>query len=175
MEMKKGILIGCGALVALVILGMAAFIVMASYGPETFVVSGRQLPNRYLKTLKGLGLLEDGEKVAFFYSDAFMDIRSGLYFTSDKKVAAYCKDWDPPAISVPLDSIIDLSFEQNDSFWEDSVIWIRSNEEAEFSILVSSEGGGDERFYEYLLHSCKNLQSAEPSPEAEVPSNETEG
>ncbi len=162
--MKKVLLTVFGTLGVVLVIGIVVFLGMASMGPETFVVSGRQLPGRYLDKLKDIELVDDGEKIAFFYSDALMDIQDGLYFVSDKKVVAYCKNWNPPAIIVPLDSVVEISFERDESFFEDSGIWVRTRDNTEFSIPVSSEQGGDKRFYEYLLRMCKNLQSVEQSP-----------
>ncbi len=164
--MKKVLLGTLSVLGLVMVLGIVVFFVMASYGPETFVVSGKQLSGRYVNQLQRIGLLHGGEKIAFFYSDALMDIQDGLYFVSDKNVVAYSKDWHEPAITVPLESVIELSFQQDDSFWEDSVIWIRTNDEIEFSVPVSSEKGGDVRFYKYLARMCMNAQSVEQLDEA---------
>jgi len=156
----SGIMVGISVLV---------FFIMAGMGPETFVVAGKQLPSRYLNTLRNLELLDKDERVAFFYSDALMNIKDGLYFVSDKKIAAYSKDWEPPAITADFDSIIELSFQQYDSFWDDSVIWIRTKDQTEFSILVSSEQGGDQRFHKHLLRKCKNIKSPRQLTTADPP------
>ncbi|MDA3874436.1 MAG: hypothetical protein PF795_10820, partial [Kiritimatiellae bacterium] len=156
--MKKIVFAILGMIGVVLLLGVVIFFGMASMGPEIFVVSGRQLPERYVDQLRDLGVVEDDETIAFFYSDALMDIKDGLYFVSDKKVVAYSKDWNPPAIAVPLDSVVALSFERDESFWEDSTIWIQTEDGTEFSIPVSSEQGGDKKFYEYLLRNCKNIQ-----------------
>lgn len=150
-----------GTLGILLIVSIVVFIILAGMGPDTFVVPGRQLDQKYRQQLRSMGLIDQGEKIAYFYSDALRDIRDGLYFVSDKKVVAYSTDWNPPAIAIPLDSVVDLSFERDESFWEDSVIWIRAQDGTEIAVPVSSEQGGDKRFYEYLVRMCKNAEVVE--------------
>jgi hypothetical protein len=161
--MKKPILIALVAFGILVIANVMVLLIMVGLGPETYVVPGRQVPARYLSRMRSLDLLEEGEKVAYFYSDALTDIRKGLYFVSDRKVTAYCDSWDPPAVKVPFGEIIDLSVDYNESFWDDSTIWIRAKNDVELAIPVSSEKGGDKNFFEYLERKCGKQKAARPA------------
>ena len=134
-----------------------AYFVLASFGPETYVLSGHEIPQKYMKTMKNLSLIEPGDNLQFFYSDAFLDIKDGFFFVTDKKLVMYSKAWDVQKIVIPFEDIIDLTPEFEDSSWDDSSIWLRTIKGDERRLLVSSDYGGDKRVYEYLKNNSPKV------------------
>ena len=136
---------GClGALV------LGSLFYIGTAGPETFVVSGRQMNKAHTKIIRDLGLLENSEKIQYFYSDALFDIRKGMYFVTDKKLVLYSEDWEDPRLVAPFAEIIDAQGEFNESFLDDSYVSITMDNGDEWTFPVSSERGKDKDFYEYL-------------------------
>lgn len=136
--------------------GVVAFIgfliFLGSYGLDTKAVPGANLPLRHLETIRGLGLIEEGEKIRYFYSDAVFDVRGGMYFFTDKKVVVYDDELPEVPIVVPFDQITDIKADLSDSFWEDGLIWIRRADD-EISFPIPEEGG--RRFFEVLTETWK--------------------
>ena len=80
-----------------------------------------------------------------------MDITDGFYLLTDRKVVVYSTTYFEPAILIPFDDIQELSIEYDESFFTDSVVWITRADGSTVSFPVSSEGGGDKRFYKALV------------------------
>jgi hypothetical protein len=120
-------------------------------GPETSVYTGAQVPASFQAIAKEVGALEEGEKIRFFYSDAWADIRDGFYFVSDRKVVVYTEvDSDTPLTIVEFEEIEDIELYRNESFFEDSVITIELKDDNWVSFPVSSELDRDEHFYDAI-------------------------
>ncbi len=147
MKLWQILCIGLGALVAL---GVTGLITIGSIGPDTYVYLGQQLPKRYLEEVKSLGLVADDEKIRYFYSDALFDIKEGLYFVTDRNLVLYCQDWDQPDTIIPFAAIADIKAEYDDSFLEDSYVYVATHDDLEVSFPLSSERGRDKMFVEYL-------------------------
>lgn len=159
--MKK-ILIGCGVLIALG--GVALFgllLYLGTVSPETFVVSGKQMRKHQYATIREMGLLEDGEKIQYFYSDGLLSIREGMYFVTDRKVVLYCESWEDPQLLAPFEEIVGVDVEYEDSFFLDGYIHVEMNDGYTWTFPVSSEKGMDKVFFEYLSEKV-----AEAHPEA---------
>ncbi|MCG8405611.1 MAG: hypothetical protein MI923_10480 [Phycisphaerales bacterium] len=151
-----GVGIGVGVMV-FVVFSILAYIGMK--GPDTKVVPGRQLPARFVSEIQGLNLLEQREQIEFFYSDALMDIKDGFYLLTDRKVIIYSQYYyGDPAWVIPFSEIADLSVNYDDSFWADSLISITLTDETVATFPVSSEAGGDKRFYNALMKKWKAAQ-----------------
>lgn len=124
-------------------------------GPETMVVSGRQMSAGYVERISELGLLDRGEKIRYFYSDAMFDIENGMYFFTDRKVVLYCADWHESRIVLPFSKIADMDVVFDESFLTDSTIVLTLDDQTDVTFPVSSEGGGDRRFFEALKAAWK--------------------
>lgn len=148
--MKK-LLIGCLVLalgvIGLVFVGLAY---VGTAGTETWVVTGRQMRKGHLETIRELGLLEQDEEIQFFYSDALIDIRAGMYFVTDRNLVLYCEEWDDPQLVVPFSEVSATWLEADDSFFMDSYVGVVLEDDTEWAFPVSSEKGMDQRFYDYL-------------------------
>ena len=139
---------GSAAVVAVLIMGLLVYAVLV--GPDIEVVPGAQVPQRFLSKIRALDLLEPGERVRFFYSDAFINIEEGFYLFTDRKVVVYKKEYEQPAVVVPFSEIKNMDIEFSGSTWEDSHVYLTLADESVVSFPVSSEGGGDKKFYESL-------------------------
>lgn len=138
---------------------MGAFVSFVFYvgaaGPEIEVLAGAQVQARFMDTIRGTGVLASDEEVIFFYSDAILDITDGFYLLTNQKVVVYSTAYSKPALLVPFDEIEELSIEYDEGFFTDSVIWITCTDGTTVSFPVSSEGGGDRRFFEALAERHK--------------------
>ena len=149
--MKK-IIITIAVLVAFIaVLIVGGLLYIGVVGPETFVVSGHQMTKAHIRIIQELDLLEDSERIQFFYSDALTNIRKGMYFVTDRKLVLYNANWDKPKLAASFAVIEDARFERNESFFEDSYITILLDNGDVWMFPVSSERSNDEAFYDYLI------------------------
>ena len=129
-------------------------------GPETHVVPGSQMRSTHLAQIRDLGLLDEDEKIKFFYSDGFLNIEEGFYFFSSRKVVVYSETFEEPSIVIPYADIADLEFDDTGSFLEDSRITLILTDSTFVWFPVSNETDGDEKFFETLKAVWKrSLQS----------------
>lgn len=135
---------------AIAILSVAALMVIGLITPETSVYREKEIPKRYLAEIKKLGLIEDIETIRFFYSDTIFDIKEGMYFTTDRRLTIYTKEWDEPIHQLELADINSIDAQYNDSFIEDSwiVVTTQLGDGAEFPL--SSEKKRDRLFIQHL-------------------------
>lgn len=129
--------------------------------PEPEVVPGRQVRARFMSQIRNLNILEEGEQVEFFYSDALFNIEEGFCLLTDRKVVIYCRDYHKPSQKIPFSDIADLSVTYDNSFWNDSRISITLTDDTVATFPVSSEHGGDKRFYKSLMKKWKEAQNAD--------------
>ena len=132
------------------ILTFLALYIIGSIAPVTSVYLGRQVPKKYVEEIKGLKLLRHGEKIVYFYSDGFIDIKDGMYFVTDQNVVAYNNLWEEPETIIPFETIDSISVDYDDSFLEDSYIFIRTLDGLEVTFPVSSERNRDKIFYKFI-------------------------
>jgi hypothetical protein len=135
--------LGCAAIVGVIVI---ALFVVGSIGPDTSVYPGRQIPKRFLTTIRSLNLLKDDEQIRYFYSDAMLDIKAGLYFVTDKNLVLYSSSWDEPKTIIPFDQIESLDVQYDDSFLEDTYVFVTTSSGMEVSFPLSSERGLDKKF-----------------------------
>lgn len=144
---------GCGLFMVLCCTGIIGGLAyLGTYGPETSVYTGNRVPSRFVRTMKSLGALDEGEQIQFFYSDALTDIRDGFYFVSDRKVVIYAEaTGDNPLTIVPFEAIESAELYRNESFFEDSQITLQLKDGQILSFPVSSEYDRDEQFHQAIL------------------------
>lgn len=139
-------------------LGVVALIVVFVYvgnmGPATQVLGGRQVPARFIEQIKKLDVLEPDEKIAFFYSDALLNIEDGFYLLTDRHVVIYSHEYEEPALVIPFSEIAETSVDYSDSWVEDTLITLVLKDGSVASFPASTEGGGDKRMYNALLKKC---------------------
>ena len=135
-------------LIGAAIIGAAiiALFVVGSRGPDISVYAGRQVPKKFMTTIRSLDLLMEDEQIRYFYSDALLDIKAGFYFVTANKLVLYSSEWEEPEIVIPLDQIATLDADYDESFWEDTTVHIITHSGAAYSFPVSSEKGLDKKF-----------------------------
>ena len=126
---------------------------VVTFGPDTKVLPGRQVPARFLAEIRRLELLEPGEQIQYFYSDALVNVENGLYLLTDRRVILYSSDLDEPAIHIPFSDISDVEIDYSGSWVDDSLITLTLVDDSVVFFPVSMEGGGDKKLYEALMKS----------------------
>jgi len=133
-----------------VLTAIIGFVYYASVSPEIEVIPGKQLNNTYKDFMHSEELIDENEVIQYWYSDAIIDFKDGFYFFTEKKVVVYNKQWEDPAVLMPLKSIVDIEFERDSTFWNDSRITLYLEDETIVFFPVSSEYDGDVKFYNRL-------------------------
>ena len=131
-------IIGGTLLGIFLIASCAGLVYLGDQAPETSIYSGRQIPQKYLDIVQELNLIEPDEEIRFFYSDALLDIKEGLYFVTDKHLVLYSAEWAEPETIISLDEITDLSVNYNSSFFEDSMVFVSTASGIETTFPISS-------------------------------------
>ena len=149
------LIIGGGTTVLLCggVIGLLSYV--AAKGPDTKAYTGSEMPAKYLKVVEELALLEPGEQIRFFYSDALTDIKEGFYFVSDRKVVVYIADAAMPATKVPFAKIAAAEIERSDSSLVDSTITLKLTDDSVVSFPVSTELDRDKMMHETIEKSIK--------------------
>src|SRR5438045_6338167 len=133
------VLLSIGGVLVLSCAGCLGFLWhVSSSGPETKVYLGHELPAKYADTMRNLGVLEAGEQVQYFYSDALTDIRDGFSVLTDKKIAIYNKDAAQPTTVVKYDRIRDASMDKGSGL-DDSTINLKLVDDTAVSFPVSTD------------------------------------
>lgn len=149
---KKGLGYYLGTfLVGVIILGIGYLLVISYLSPEIEVIPGKQVNKKYLNFVWDQGIVDRSEDIQYWYSDAFGDFRDGFYLFTNKKVVVYCKEWEEPAIIIPYSQIVDIEFEQDPSFFEDSRITLVLIDSSTVYFPVSSDNGGDKKYHDRLV------------------------
>ena len=136
-------------------IGFIGLVILGNIVPETYVYLGHQVPKKYLREIRSLDLLSEGEKIKYFYTDALVDIKDGLYFVTDQNLVLYCQDWEEPETIIDFNEIIKLEAEYDDSFFIDSMIYVETKSGLEVSFPVSSERGRDKDFVDHIRKSSQ--------------------
>ena len=131
-------------------IGIMGLVILGSIAPETYVYLGHQVPKKYLKEVRALDLLSEDEKIKYFYTDGLVDIKDGMYFVTDRNLVLYCNYWEEPETIIDFNEITKLEVEYDDSFLNDSMIYVETKSGLEVSFPVSSERGRDKKFVEHI-------------------------
>lgn len=125
--------------------------------PDTAVYVGNRVPQQYVEAAKEVGGLEDDERIRFFYSDGFLNVKDGFYYVSDRKVVIYysADDREEPLIEIPFEEIEAVDLNGEESFLLDSEILIELKNGDVVSFPVSSEHGRDVDFFNEIKKQIK--------------------
>ena len=146
---------------SIVVVGLIGLVILGSLVPETYVYLGRQIPKEYLSEIRSLDLIEEDEEIKYFYTDALFDIKEGMYFVTDKNLVLYSSSWEVPKAIIPFDQIAAIDVQYDDSFFEDTNVFVTTHSGMELSFPVSSEKGRDRKFVGAIQ---KELDVEEVSP-----------
>jgi hypothetical protein len=152
LPMWAKILIGVGSgAVVMVILMCSGLMWLGSISPETRALAGSQLTKRNVETIRGLGLLDEGERIKYFYSDGMLSIEDGMYFFTEDKIVLYGKNREPAVTLVDYEDVADITPEFSDSWMVDGSIWIELADGTPLVMPISAEAGIDQLFYDALV------------------------
>ena len=137
----------------------ATCLYVGAVGPDTKVMSGRQVPARFLAQIRKLEVLEPDEQIRYFYSDALVNIEEGFYLLTDRKVVVYSRTYEEPAVLVPFHEIEEIDAAFSDTWLDDSWITLTLTDGTLVSFPASSEGGGDHKMYDTLKKHIETEQT----------------
>lgn len=137
-----------GGMLCVVMCGGLSY--LAEVAPDTAVYVGNQVPQEFQNVMKDLDALEDNERIAYFYSDGFLNITDGFYFVSDRRVVIYSTFYtNGPLFSIPFNTIRDVELIRDTSFIIDSEITLIMDDN-EITFPVSSEHDRDQDFFKVI-------------------------
>ena len=161
------VLIVVGAVIAL---GCAGFLGFAAYigsvGPGTQIYAGNEVPKRFVDVANELKLLESGETIKFFYSDAMTDVRQGMYFVTDRKVVVYIADAATPATVVPFAKIEDADLQSSTSWIEKGSVTLHLTDGSVVIFPVSGEGKRDKLMFDAIRFTPAGTSKLSPDDAA---------
>jgi hypothetical protein len=157
------LLVGFGGCAAIPCTGLLAWILyIGTYGPDTAVYTGNQVPQHFKQVMKQVDALDDDERILFFYSDALDDIREGFYFVSDMKVVIYSETFgDAPLSKIAFDEIALVDLVRDESWLSDSEILLELKDGMTYSFPVLSELDKDQLFYEAIRSRVAESEEAD--------------
>ncbi len=137
-----------------IVLLCSGVLYIGAVSPEKRVVSGAQLPTRFVDTIRQLELIDDDERIRLFYSDGLIGIKEGMYFVTDRQLVIYSESYEQPAIRIAFDQIKAIDAAYSDSWLSDSSVWVTLKDGAAYVFPLGMEAGGDRRFVETLRESA---------------------
>ncbi|MGK0442026.1 MAG: transglutaminase-like putative cysteine protease, partial [Pseudohongiellaceae bacterium] len=141
-------------LLCLLFLPLASLMVGESIGllPSDRVVLGRQVLERDIRFMVNQGCFPANEKLRYFYSDAFLDIRDDGNGFTENTVFSYWLNGDGKLVSksADLSAVKDLEVSYASEGDSNSTITVKTMADEEFVLYVSSEQELDRRFIQHL-------------------------
>ena len=141
---------GCGCLSLLVACGFMFLVYIGTQGPSADVEAGNAITQKQQQVFQKLDLLEGGEKVIYYYSDALLDIEAGIYILTDRRIILHSNTWVTPTWKVVFHNINSVSLERDTSFFADSMVTLELNSGDVLIFPLSSFEEGDVKFVERL-------------------------
>jgi hypothetical protein len=176
---KKRIANGCGLAFVFLIGVAVVFLILVGAAIETGMLPDSaarpagKIPSRQLRQLQEMGVTREGEKVLFFYSGAFLDIRGDGNLFTDQRVISYYDSGGALTIDeASYDEIAEIGLAASDSWLEDSTITIIKRDGTLFVLYVSNESHGDELFHSKLMEEWAKHKDDKGPDEAEEQAEE---
>lgn len=132
------IIVGGFLVIGFVAIASAVFWV-GSEAPGTSVYVGGEVPREFVEAAIDVGAIREDEPVAFFYSDALLDVRNSFLVVTDDRVSVYRRGAVRPLVTMHFEEITDMDFVRDDSFWTDSQLTLTSWSGEVVSFPVSSD------------------------------------
>jgi hypothetical protein len=106
-------------------------------------------------------LIPANEKIHYFYSDAYFDVRDDGNGFTDKRVFSYWQDDDDGFQKevVTFDAIANIEVQFSDDEYENTIITITRNDETDFMLFVSTIDEGDQLFVKELKKRWKKKRN----------------
>lgn len=137
--------------IGLFIVLLSIFFTYICLSPEIEVIPGKMLNKKYINYLKESKLISPKETIFYWYSDALGSFKNSFYFFTDKKLVLHNIDWENTTITIQYSSITNITFQDNNSYSDDSIITITLNDDSTFYFPVSNEYDGDSKFFNKLF------------------------
>ena len=164
---KFGLLIGClgcsglvaaAILIALIGLGLG---IESGHVPDSVAQAQHDIPSKTIEALRELGVVDDDERVLFFYSAALLSLENDGNLFTDRRVISYETIDDQLYLSdATWEEVVDLEFHDTDSWLEDSVITIYRSDGESFILIVGNQERGDNRFFRKLRETWQEATGA---------------
>lgn len=120
--------------------------------PSDSVVKQSQIMQHDLRYFYRQRLIPASEKIHYFYSDAYFDIREDGNGFTDNRVFSYWQDDDDGFQKevATFDAIANIEVQFSDDEYENTIITITRNDETDFMLFVSTIEEGDQLFVKEL-------------------------
>jgi uncharacterized protein with PQ loop repeat len=155
-------------LLCLLFLPLASLMVGESIGllPSDRVVLGRQVLERDIRFMVNQGCFPANEKLRYFYSDAFLDIRDDGNGFTENTVFSYWLNGDGKLVSksADLSAVKDLEVSYASEGDSNSTITVKTMADEEFVLYVSSEQDLDRRFIQHLKGNWQRARAKAEDP-----------
>ena len=138
---------------ALCIVGLVALGTGIEMGiiPESSALPSGKIHPRYIKTLRELKVIEEDEKVLFFYSTSLFSIaEDGNLFTDRRAISYQQADGELEIGQAFYHEIESIEMQKSTEWAEDSVITITKKDEEWFILFVDSGSDIDTVFFNKL-------------------------
>jgi len=122
------------------------------------VILGDKLYNHDLKYMQRKGIIKPGDKINYFYSDAFMFIRDDGNGFTERHVFSYWKEDGKLYIeTASYNEIKDISITWSESFIDDTIVKIIRKDKSEFLLYVAKTNKKDKTFGRELKKRWQNI------------------
>jgi hypothetical protein len=122
------------------------------YIPDAEALPAGKIHPRYLRQLKQMRVINLDERVLYFYSGSLLSIkRDGNLFTKDRVISYKGYNDELELFSATYDEIVAIDFEPSKAWEDDSIISVQLKDGSWFTLSISTESNGDEKFYRRLL------------------------
>lgn len=131
------------------------FVLMSTFGfiPSTRVQSNQEISKNDISILRQNGIVNDDDKVEFFYSQGFLSImESGNVLTQDR-VILYLTDENESVLvyEIPLSEITSVEMELQGDIFTESIYKVNTEDPDHWiKLFLSVEQNGDQKFINAL-------------------------
>ncbi|MDH5353683.1 MAG: DUF3857 and transglutaminase domain-containing protein [Gammaproteobacteria bacterium] len=148
-------------LLVILFIPLSLFLLGSEIGllPSESVVAGDRLLNRDIKFMQRKGIINPGDKVIYFYSDAFLNIRGDGNGLSDRHVFSYWLD-DQDGFNQEIaeyEEITDIKVSWSESFDENTTVEVFRADKSKLLLFLSNTDGKDKDFVKALMARWKNV------------------
>lgn len=128
--------------------------------PSDKVIEGDKLMGYDIRFMHRKGVFPAGERIIYFYSDAFLDVRDDGNGFTDKNVFSYWRDEQDVFTfdTVHFSKIRKIDVEYSRNLFGNTVVTIEKDDGSDFLLYVAREGGLDKRFVNELKSRWNRLR-----------------
>ena len=142
--------------------------------PPTEVITGSKLTSKHISMLSEKGIINQNEKIEYFYSEGVLSILEGGSILTDNRVIVYEKEGvELKVYDILLQDIVSIDQLQQGSQFSDSIYEVQPFfDDTAIRLILSTENRGDIKFVEELkkkaanhskYYSASKIESYEPS------------